>query len=330
MSLGLCLLASVYELVAAVPKVPRRGPAAAPLAGRRCGAARPGHRGGLHRVVRRVRRWSPDRSSAFCVVTLSLGAGLSVLRVPALRRRAGRRRLHGVRPVDRRGRSRRSDCRGAGHHQDRAHRARPPRCRRCWRPWRRPESRGRRTCGPATPSTAASTGVASTPCGSVERELAPGGSADVEGRAARRARRPGRDPALRGGRCLGDRGRPGAETSAQAIDIVRHGAVTARLQFDPSRDRPRRGLRGGHGRGRGDRQPRASRRAGPAGRAGDRVPHPDRDRAPRRADDGSSVTSTTGRSSTSSPSLSSSSPHRSTATSRCSARRWTGRWPSSG
>ena len=161
-SLGLCLLASVYELVAGFRR--SRGEdrqqllwlvaGAVPLVPAIVAAFAVSYAG---------YDWVAGPVIGFCVVTLSLGAGLSVLRY----------RLYDVERVV-------ADSTAYALSTGAVVAAfglvvlvitrtvpigAPPRCRRCWRPWRRPASRGRRTCGPATPSTAASTGAASTPCG---------------------------------------------------------------------------------------------------------------------------------------------------------------------
>ena len=103
------------------------------------------------------------------------------------------------------------------------------------------------------------------------------------GAAAHRARRPRGDPGVRRRRRLGHRRRPDAEPGEHAVDIERRGAVTARLRYDPARTDAGVVEAVAADRGRRDRQPGAAGRAGPPGRAGDRVPRPARDGAPRRA-----------------------------------------------
>ena len=328
---GLCLLASVYEVVSAFRR--SRGEARQQLLWLVAGAVplAPGRR--RRRSPSRTPAttgwpaWSWSRASSRC----RSGAGLSVAEVPAVRRRARVTDSSAYALSSRRG-GRRLRPGGAGDHPDRPGWATPRRwLDRRSRRSRRPGSPGRRTSGHATPSTDGSTGGASTRSGSSSAGWRP--AAPTSRRCCARpsaTRAPDLVFADRQG--VGHRRRPrGATTGRDASTSSGTASVTARLRVRPGADRPgRRGRGRGDGGGR-DRQPRAARRAGPAGRAGQRVAHPTGDARTSTSGDGWSATCTTVPSSGSAR-------DRPAAAVRpgqrrrdaCCARRWTGRSPSSG
>ena len=280
---GLCLVASVVGAGAALAQDRGRGTPAAAVAG-----------------GRRRRRWPRAWSRRSRCPTRALRAGPAVsdgrrdrhargrrrpLRaaLPALRRRARGDRLGRLR--DRVGSGHRHLRRRGRRHQPDARRSTPARsCRPSLATLAGAAVAARRTSGVGARSSGASTASGSTPSRR-SGAVSPPGRLTWTALLAAALRRPaGAHPLPGPGRRLGHVGRAARSRRAGSSSTYDGTArVTAKIEFDPARsERELVEAVAAGGRGR-DRQRRAARRAGPPGRADQRVEVAARHRAPRGA-----------------------------------------------